>query len=703
VKILLTAVVTVSICLAQAPAPRKAATPSAVPMPSELKFPPLKPVVIPEPTVVKLSNGMRVYLLENHELPLISGVALVRTGNLFDPPDKRGLADMTGTVMRSGGARSKTGEQIDLELENIAASVESSIGETSGSVSFSSLRENAARVLELARDVMQDPEFRADKVDLAKRQYRSAISRRNDEASDIAGREFASIVYGRDNPYGWQIEYEHIDRIRREDLQAFHRRYFFPANVMLAVYGDFETAAMKEQLEKIFGQWTAQQPPVPPFPKPPDAFSPGVFLAVKPDVTQSFLQIGHWGGTLRDPDYPALEVAANILGSGFSSRLVNRVRTQLGYAYNVGAGWGANYNHPGLFQISGSTKSATTVETVQVIREEVEKMRIAEVTPRELETAKQIILNGFVFNFDNPSKTLSRLLQYEYHGYPRDFLFQYQKAVAAVTRADVLRVARQHWHPEKLTILTVGNPKEFGKPLNTIGPVRTVDLTIPEPANEKAATPESLRQGAALRLRMQDAMGGAAKLAGVNDLSRSLEMAVAGGPAPGMKIRQRTLLLRPSTLRQEQELPFGKVIVYSDGQTGWLSAPQGMQPMSPPVLEQVRGEIFRNLPWLLSDATRQADLVAPGAVEISGDGRRVRLEIDDATGLPKRMIYSGPGGAAAPDARIVETFSDWRDVDGIKLPFAVTVEQGGKKFGDMTVTELRVNSNLKAEELAKKP
>ncbi|MBX9603235.1 MAG: insulinase family protein [Bryobacteraceae bacterium] len=690
-----------SVCLAQAPAARQA-TP-AMPMPAGLKYPPLKPVVIPEPAVVKLSNGMRVYLLENHELPLVSGVALVRTGNLFDPADKRGLADMTGTVMRSGGAKSKSGEQIDLELENIAASVESSIGETSGSVSFSSLRENAGRVLELMRDIMQDPEFRADKVDLAKRQYRGAISRRNDEASDIAGREFASIVYGRDNPYGWQIEYEHIDRIRREDLQAFHQRYFFPANVMLAVYGDFDTAAMKQQLEKIFGEWKAQQPPVPPFPKPPDAFSPGVYLAVKPDVTQSFLQLGHWGGTLRDPDYPALEVAANILGSGFSSRLVNRVRTQLGYAYNVGAAWGANYNHRGLFQISGSTKSATTVETLQVIREEVEKMRALEVTPRELETAKQTILNGFVFNFDSPSKTLSRLLQYEYHGYPKDFLFQYQKAVAAVTRADVLRVAKQYWSPDKLTILAVGNPKEFGKPLNTLGPVRAIDLTIPEPPRETKATPDSLKQGAALRERMREAMGSLAKLSAVRDLSRSVEMAVAGGPAPGMKIRQRTLLLRPNILRQEQELPFGKVIVYSDGQTGWLSAPQGMQPMSPPVLEQVRGEMFRTLPWLLSEEGLQANLVGPGAIEISSAAGAARLEIDDLSGLPKRMIYSAPGASAAPDARIVETFSDWRDVGGIQLPFAITVEQGGKKFGDMTVSELRINSDLKAEELAKKP
>jgi zinc protease len=169
----------------------------------------------------------------------------------------------------------------------------------------------------------------------------------------------------------------------------------------------------------------------------------------------------------------------NILGSGFTSRLMSQIRTKMGLAYSIGAGWGATYDHPGTFRIVGSTKSSSTTDAILAARNELEKMRMAEVSEDELKTAKDAVLNGFVFFFDSPAKTLSRVLMYEYFGYPKDFLFQYQKRVAAVTRADVLRVMQQHINPANLSIVAVGNPKDFGKPLSEIGKVQRIDLTIP--------------------------------------------------------------------------------------------------------------------------------------------------------------------------------------------------------------------------------
>ena len=194
---------------------------------------------------------MRVFLLEDHELPIIDGFALVRTGNLFDPPDKHGLGEITANVMRSGGTHAKTGDQLDEELENVAASVESNLGETSASVSFSALKETVDPVLQTFKGVLTEPEFRQDKIDLLLAQVRSGIARRNDDAQGIAERELSAILYGRNTPYGWQVEYENLDRIHREDLQQFYRRYYFPKNVMLAVYGDFSTSEMKDKLERI--------------------------------------------------------------------------------------------------------------------------------------------------------------------------------------------------------------------------------------------------------------------------------------------------------------------------------------------------------------------------------------------------------------------------------------------------------------------
>jgi zinc protease len=461
----------------------------AVVLPSykDLKFGPLPPLHVPEPTELTLSNGMKVLLLENHELPLVSGGALIRTGNLFDPADKRSLAGLTGEVLRSGGTKAKTGDQLDQELENVAASIESQIGETSGTLSFSCLKENTDQVLGIFRDFLTSPEFRQDKVDLSKTQLISEISRRNDDAGGVAEREFTNIIYGRNTPYGWQVEYSHVNNIQRDDLVNFYRRYYFPANIMLEIYGDFSTAQMKDKLEQLFGSWTYSQPPVPPFPKVSEMPAPGMFLAAKDDVTQTFFHVGHLGGELRDKDYPALEVAAEILGGGFSSRLFRSVRTAHGWAYNIGAGWGAQYDHPGIFQISGSTQSIHTVDTLKAVREELEKIRSSEVTDQELQTAKDKVLNSFVFRFDEPSKTLNRLLVYQYYGYPRDFIFQYQKAIAAVAKADILRVAQKYFRPQDLTYVAVGNPADFGTPLTALGMnVQPIDLTIPEPKKENA-------------------------------------------------------------------------------------------------------------------------------------------------------------------------------------------------------------------------
>ncbi|MGH9658568.1 MAG: M16 family metallopeptidase, partial [Bryobacteraceae bacterium] len=636
-------------------------------------------------------------------LPIVNGLALVRTGNLFDPAGKVGLAQLTGMVQRTGGTRQQTGDALDERLENIAASVESQIGESSGTVSFSTLKENADEVLEIFRDLLTAPEFRSEKLDLAKTELRSGISRRNDEAGGIARREFASIVYGRDNSYGWPMEFEHVDRVRRDDLVAFYQRYYFPGNVMLAVYGDFSAAEMKAKLGKLFGGWTATQPPVPPF--PPAAIKPaaGVYLAAKGDVTQTFFAVGHAGGMLNDKDYAALEVMADILGGGFRSRLFQKVRGQLGYAYSIGAQWGAQFRHPGLFHVSGSTKALATLETLQAIEQEIARMRDTPVTDAELDAAKQAVQNSFVFHFDTRTKTIGRMLNYEYFGYPPDFLFQYQKAVAAVTKAEIQRVARERLKPQELVMVAVGNPKDFIKPLSGLGrTVRDLDLTIPQPKVEAASSDAaSLERGQAMLARVQQALGGAEKIAAVKDqvMVNDVQLDPAAG---GMKVKQTNRWADPGFFRQELELPFGKITSYSDGKSGWIVHPRGDGALMGAQLKQVQGEIFRWIARLaLSDRVpgRTVNHSGAGEIEISdGEGNSARLTIDEATGLPARLTYPAPQGGD-----VQETWSEWREVGGIRLPHKITVFQGGKKYADVEVKEARVNTGATGAQLSKRP
>jgi len=687
--------------------------PAAAPIPSykELKYPPLKPVKIPDVATFTMPNGMKLYLVENHELPLVRGSALVRTGNLFDPADKVGLATITGEVMRTGGTEDKTGDRLDEQLENIAASVETSIDESFGSASFSCLKENTDEVLRLFHDVLTKPVFRQNKIDLAKTELRSSISRRNDDARGIMEREFANIVYGKDTPYGWQYEYATVDKITRDDVAGFYQRYFFPANIMLAVIGDFSAADMKAKLDQLFADWAAKQPPVPAFPPVKSKPEHGIFLATKTDVEQTFFSLGHLGGELRDKDFPALEVMADILGGGFHSRLMQTVREKLGYAYSISAFWGADYDHPGLFQISGSTKSASTVDTIKAIQAEVEKIRTTEVTEEELKSAKETVANSFVFNFDTPAKTLNRILRYDYFGYPRDFIDQYQRGIQAVTRADVLRVARQYLKPDQFTDVLVGNPQQFGTPLATLGlSVAAIDLTIPEPASTKAEAPAkadaaSLERGKKLLERVQQAAGGADKLAAIQDVTETVEVSMAAMP-PNLKIHQLNLWIAPSQFRQESQLPFGKVIVYSDGKSGWISTPQGQGPLPEAEMKQVRDELFRKYFRLLlsdRDPDRTVNSPADGVLEISDrEGRSVKLFVDAQTGLPAKETYreAGPMG---PPASMEEVFDAFEDVGGIQAPKSITVNRDGARYATLSITEYKVNSGIKPEDISKKP
>ena len=523
----------------------------------------------------------------------------------------------------------------------------------------------------------------------------------------MATREFANIVYGLHTPYGWTMEYADVDNIHRDDLVNFYRRYYFPANVMLAVYGDFNTAEMKDKLAALFAGWTVEQPPVPKFPAVEKTPVPGVFVGTKTDVTQTFFEVGHLGGIASDKDFPALEVAGDILGGGFSSRLFRRVREQLGYAYEIYAGWQAQFDHPGLFEVGGSTQSKYTVQTIEAVRQEIEKMRTAEVTPKELQIAKDTVLNSFVFNFDRPSKTLNRVMLYKYFGYPDDFIFQYQKAVQAVTAADVLRVCREYFKPSQLTIVAIGNPANFGQPLTLLGmTVKPIDLTIPEPEKAPAAavTAETREQGRALLDEMQKALGGTDKLVAIRDTStRSVANVEEGGQQ--LKVQALEQFVAPSTLREEQTLPFGKIILFYNGQTGWISSPRGVQEAPPPMLKEMRGDLFREQFTLAlsdRDPNRSVALAAPDTVAISSkSGESAELRVDPTTHLPAALLYEDTSEGAPVQAE--EDLSDWREVSGVKVPFHVVVKHDGKPFADVTVEEAKINSGLTADALGQKP
>ncbi|MEN6332714.1 MAG: pitrilysin family protein [Phycisphaerales bacterium] len=453
----------------------------------KLKYPTLREVKVPDVTRVTLPNGMKLLLLEDHELPLIQLSARIRTGSIYEPAEKVGLGEITGEVMRTGGTPTMTGDQIDEALEAMAASVETGISTDYGVASLSVLKEDIDKTLGILADVLMHPAFPPDKIELAKIQQRSAISRRNDEPAEIASREFAKLIYGPNSVYARQTEYATIDAISRDDLVAFHKRFFGPNTMMAAVWGDFQTEEMVKKIEKAFVGWEKIDASVPPTPRVDYEYVRTVNLVARPDLNQSNILLGHIGGVRSDPDYFSLVVMNQILGGGFTGRLFKNVRSRQGLAYSVFGAYGSDYAYPGTFSLGCQTKSESTVQAIQAIAAEVEKMRQTEVSDEELKLAKESFLNSFVFNFDTTGEIVTRLLTYEYYGYPADFLLQTRERVEKVTKADVLQVAQKHLHPDKLQVLVVGDPGGFEKPLSTVGEVKTIDVTIPAPPEKPEA------------------------------------------------------------------------------------------------------------------------------------------------------------------------------------------------------------------------
>jgi zinc protease len=444
----------------------------------QVPIPPLQAFHPQEPRRVELPNGMVLFLQEDHELPLINGSIRIRGGSRDQPANKTGLISIYSEVWRTGGTKTKTGDQLDDLLEMKAARVETGGNVDSTTIGWSSLKEDFDQVLPVVLDLLENPEFRQDKIDLAKEELDSLISRRNDDVEDIARRESIKLAYGPDSPYSRVAEYATVDAITREDLINWHRKTVAPNNMILGVVGDFDSAAMERKLRGAFSHLPKGER----FTTAPIQFrepTPGVYFVEKEDVNQSEIEMVYLGIQRSNPDYYALEVMNELFGGGFSSRLFSRIRSAQGLAYSVGGGVGAAFDHPGIARFAMGTKSGTTVAGIEALKKEMSDLITGGVRPEEVQRAKDSILNSFIFAFDSRAKVMAERMAYEFYGYPADYLERFRAGIEKVTVEDVDRVARKYIHPDKLATLVVGNSKDFDRDLATFGKVKNVDITIP--------------------------------------------------------------------------------------------------------------------------------------------------------------------------------------------------------------------------------
>ncbi len=444
----------------------------------EIQKPPLRAFSPQRPTRIALSNGLVIFLQEDHELPLVRGTVRIRGGAREEPAEKTGLTSVYGQVWRTGGTKARTGDALDDELEARGARVETGAGLDSTFVSWDCLKESFDPVFAAWLDVLKNPEFREDKIAIAKNQLNTSIARRNDDPGQIAGREARKLGYGEDSPYARQVEYATVAAVTRDDLASWHKATVHPNNMILGVVGDFDTKAMAARLRDALSKW----PKGPAAPRVQAKFEdpkPGIYFVQKDDVTQSQIRMVHLGVRRDSPDYFALEVMNEVFGGGFSARLMSNIRSKKGLAYSVGGGVFSSYDYPGLFTLSMGTKSGSTAAAIDALYEEIDNLTKTPVSAQELSRAKDAILNSFVFRFDTKQEVMAERMLYEFYGYPPDFLERYRSGIEKVTAEDVARVAKAHVHRDKLAVLVVGKAEDFDRPLVGFGPVTTLDVTIP--------------------------------------------------------------------------------------------------------------------------------------------------------------------------------------------------------------------------------
>ena len=429
-----------------------------------LKGPPVAPKF---PTLGKdvervvLDNGMVVYIQEDHRLPLVDAVMLVRAGKNYDSPQEIGTAALVGELLRSGGTTSMPPDKLDERIDFIAAELSVAMEDEQCRVSLNVPSKDTDEGMAILADVLRNPRFDESRLELAKRQATFALRASNDSPQTMMRREFSRLLYTEAHPTGRTPTVERISQITREDLIRFHKKYFHPNQIMIGLTGDFQKADMLQRVRKLFSDWPKQETNLPPLPIANTTPKPGIYYIDKP-LNQSTIRVGHWGTNRSNPDRFAIDLMNNVLGgSEFSSRLMERIRNNEGLAYSAASAFPTSQRDNSFFIAVCETKTATTAKAIGLMLDEIQNMKTSKISSNEFDTAKEMFLYSYVFRYAQPAQSLAALMRLEYEHLPADYLEKEFDGYKAVTTADIERVAKKYLRPEDMTVFIVGDYAKF--------------------------------------------------------------------------------------------------------------------------------------------------------------------------------------------------------------------------------------------------
>lgn len=450
--------------IAAAPAPREVKIPER---PESLRFGEPR-FEVPDGDEVRhrLSNGVAVYVAEDHSLPLVDVALAARVGDWLDTPDRVGLASFTGAMIRRGGSLARSADAFDEEADFLGAEIDSVAGSTRSGATLNVASRVLAPALELFCEMVKTPRFDEARVALARANLRESLGRRTDDPLEVLDREWRRLLYGPDDHRAWEVTPRHLEALSSQALQEFHRAAWRPEGMVLAVSGDVETKDVLARLERCFAGWTP--PAGPPLPGPRTASShvpkPGLYH-VERDIPQAKIVLGHLGAKRRgwdDPEEPALVILNEILG-GSASRLMRRLRGELGLVYGAQSSLDLGLDGPGELRIFLETENANAARVIDVARAEVRRLRDEPPSEPEMAFVKKAVLDAFPLLFDTAAEVAGRFAEDEYLGRPHEHWRTWRGRIERVTAEQVQQAARRHLRPDRLVVVTAGRWAEISR------------------------------------------------------------------------------------------------------------------------------------------------------------------------------------------------------------------------------------------------
>jgi zinc protease len=443
-----------------------------------LQFPALR-FNPPQAKKITLSNGVPVYLLEDHSLPVISLQLVSKVGVANLPDSLWGVGWQADGLLRTGGTTRLTPDSVDKLIAFYALNIGFSTDHEQSTGGLSGLSRYTTQLLDLGFEMMRSPRDDSSRVAIVAAQQQENWRRRNDTPGSILNRAWSQVLMG-NHPLGRSlVKPEEIAGFTPQRFRWVQERLYCPQNFLIGVSGDFQQAQLVATLEREFRGWERCKPGLQAVPPVTYAQGPKVVLVEK-DVNQTNITMGHAGGikVADTPDYFAAQVADFLLGGGggFNSRLLQRVRSDSGFAYGVGSTWGADTKREDQFQVGAQVRAEKTVAGVDLMRRTIGSMASEPVTARDVKLAQDNEVNSFVFRFESPAQIVGQQLGYAADGLPANWFDVYLRGIQGVTPEQVRLVSQRYLHPDKLVIVVVGKPSAFDKPLSTLGPVTVMPV-----------------------------------------------------------------------------------------------------------------------------------------------------------------------------------------------------------------------------------